>query len=93
MICGLGSLFLSCFAYSPVACLLENGVSERAGKLRAKLVLAKHRAIWCTFFSAEDGGSNRLDHLVDELLLCLDVQVLLIGLGQASSNSDGLRNG
>lgn len=45
------------------------------------------------FFSLQILRSDSLHHLVDELLLCLDVQVLLVRLGQASSNGDSLCDG
>lgn len=62
-------------------------------RLHVKRVLLKHQAVCGVFFSIEDSGSDRLDHLVDELLLRLDVQILFVCLGQASSNGDRLRNG
>jgi hypothetical protein len=84
---------LSCFRNLLVAYLLEDSIAGRTEKLRAKRVLVRHQAGCCVFFSMEGRGSNRLDHLVDELLLCLGVQILLVCLGQASANGDSLCNG
>jgi hypothetical protein len=59
-------------------------------RMLAKLVAGEASTACCFFLSVGHLSSNRLDHLVDELLLCLDVQILLIRLGQASSDGDSL---